>query len=65
MGTTVVAVQAFCPLCGSPVLSVGRGGRVFEDEVHAIQIGGDLGRGYMLCDDCGILTDLSEGLTLN
>ncbi len=65
MGTTFAAVQAFCPLCGSPVLSVGRSGRVFDEDVHPIQLGPELGRGYMLCDDCGILTNLPSNLTLN
>jgi hypothetical protein len=65
MGTTFAAVQAFCPLCGSPVLSVGRSGRVLDDDVHPIQLGPELGRGYTLCDDCGILTNLPSNLTLN
>ena len=65
MGTTFAAVQAFCPLCGSPVLSVGRTGRVLDDDVHPIQLGPELGRGYTLCDDCGILTNLPSNLTLN
>ena len=65
MGTTFANVQAFCPLCGSPVLSVGRTGRVLDDDVHPIQLGPELGRGYTLCDDCGILTNLPSNLTLN
>ena len=65
MGTTFAAVQAFCPLCGSPVLSVGRTGRVLDEDVHPIQLGPELGRGYTLCDDCGILTNLPSNLTLN
>jgi hypothetical protein len=65
MGTTFATVQAFCPLCGSPVLSVGRTGRVFDDDAHPIQLGPELGRGYMLCDDCAILTNLPSDLTLN
>jgi len=65
MGTTFAAVQAFCPLCGSPVLSIGRTGRVLEEDVHPIQLGPEQGRGYTLCDDCGILTALPSDLTLN
>jgi hypothetical protein len=65
MGTTFAAVQAFCPLCGSPVLSIGRTGRVLDEDVHPIQLGPELGRGYTLCDDCGILTNLPSNLTLN
>ena len=65
MGTTFATVQAFCPLCGSPVLSVGRTGRVLDEDIHPIQLGPELGRGYTLCDDCGILTNLPSNLTLN
>jgi hypothetical protein len=65
MGTTIAAVQALCPLCGSPVLSVGRSGRVFAEDLRPIQLGPELGRGYTLCDDCGLLAHLPSGLTLN
>ena len=67
MGTSIaaVAVQARCPLCGSPVLSVGRHGRVIAEDVHPIQIGPEFRRGYSLCDDCGLLADLPNDLTLN
>ena len=65
MGTTFATVQALCPLCGSPVLSVGRSGRILDDDVHPIQLGPELGRGYTLCDDCEILTRLPGDLTLN
>ncbi len=65
MGTPVVSgVEARCPLCGSPVLSVARSGRVVAADQRAIPLG-DLGRGYLLCDDCGVLADLPVGLTLN
>jgi hypothetical protein len=65
MGTTFAAVQALCPLCGSPVLSVSRGGRVLSDELHPIPLGRDLGRGYTLCDDCGVLAHIPADLTFN
>jgi len=65
MATTVPALRARCPLCGSPVLSVGRSGHVLDDDLHPIQVGPELGRGYTLCDDCGILADLPDDLTLN
>ena len=65
MGTTFAAVQAFCPLCGSPVLSIGRTGRVFDEDFHPVQLGPEGGRAYTLCDDCGILTNLPSNLTLN
>lgn len=69
MGTPVVSgrratsAEARCPLCGSSVLSVSRSGLVTAAE-RAIPIG-DFGRGYLLCDDCGVLADLPAGLTLN
>jgi hypothetical protein len=65
MGTTITAVQALCPLCGSPVLSVGRSGRVFAEDLRPIQLGPEIGRGYTLCDDCGLLAHLPTDLTLN
>jgi hypothetical protein len=65
MGTTVATIQAQCPLCGAPVLSVSRGGRVISEDLHPIQLGSTIGRGYTLCDDCGVLARLPAGLTLN
>jgi hypothetical protein len=65
MGTPIAAVHALCPLCASPVLSVGRSGRVFAEDLHPIQLGPELGRGYTLCDDCGLLARLPSQLTLN
>jgi hypothetical protein len=65
MDTSFAAIEACCPLCGSPVLSIGRTGRVLTDDLHPIQIGSELGRGYSLCDHCAILADLPTNLTLN
>ncbi|PYQ24372.1 MAG: hypothetical protein DMF79_01950 [Acidobacteria bacterium] len=65
MGTSFVAVTACCPLCGSSVLSVSGAGRVLSEEGHPIALTGDRARGYMLCDDCGMLADLPTDLTLN
>jgi hypothetical protein len=67
MGTSIVVtgVQARCPLCGSPVLSLARSGKVVAFDLRAIPLGSEFGRGYMLCDDCGVLADLPAGLTLN
>lgn len=66
MGTNVVTtgLEARCPLCGSPVLSLARG-RIVSIDLRAVPIGGEFGRGYTLCDDCGVLADLPSGLTLN
>jgi hypothetical protein len=65
VGTGFAAVQALCPLCGSPVLSLSRSGRVVSEDLRPIQLGSDLGRGYTLCDDCGLLANLPGDLTLN
>jgi len=65
MATSFAAVQTRCPLCGSPVLSFGRGGQIEREELHPIQLGPDFARSYTLCDDCGILADLPANLTLN
>ena len=66
MGTSITnLVEAHCPLCGSPVLSVARSGRVVAFELRTIPLGNDFGRGYTLCDDCGVLADLPAGLTIN
>jgi hypothetical protein len=47
------------------VLSVARGGRTIDEDVHPIQVGLDFGRGYVLCEACGVLADLPSTLTLN
>ena len=65
MSTSFAAVSACCPLCGSSVLSVTRNGRVLDEDLHPIQLGRELGRGYSLCDDCGVLAALPGDLTLN
>jgi hypothetical protein len=65
MGTTIATLQALCPLCGSPVLSVGRGGRVTSEDLHPVQIGRGHARGYTLCDDCAVLALLPANLTRN
>jgi hypothetical protein len=65
MGISAGAIQAQCPLCGSPLLSIGRGGRVTSEDLHPILLGPGGGRGYSLCDDCGVLADLPTNLTLN
>lgn len=61
----VSTVGARCPLCGSPVLSLAASGKVIVLDARAIQLGSELGRGYTLCDDCGLLADLPASSTLN
>ena len=65
--TTVVAVDAGCPLCGTSMLSFGRGGRVTAEDLHAVPLHrrGGAGEGYMVCDECGVLANLPPDLTLN
>lgn len=65
MAATVPMLRAHCPLCGSPVLSVARSGHAFDEDVHPIQVGLDLGLGYTLCQACGVLADMPSDLTLN
>lgn len=70
MATTsvVVGMDARCPLCGSPILSFGRGGRVLAEDLHPVPLhrrGVGAGEGYMVCDDCGMLAELPHDITLN
>jgi hypothetical protein len=65
MGTSLMAVSARCPLCGSRVLSVNGAGHVLSDDRHPVAMGRENGSGYTLCEDCGVLADLPTDLTLN
>jgi hypothetical protein len=64
---SVAAVQARCPLCGVPLLSIGRGGRVQVQDLHPVPLFKDRssGEGYMLCDECAMLAELPHDITLN
>ena len=67
MATFVAAtMDTPCPLCGSPVLTLGRGGRVLAEDIHAVPMhryrGGE---SYSLCDDCAVLAMLPTDLTVN
>jgi hypothetical protein len=48
-------------------LSFGLGGRVVAEDLHPVPLHrqGGTGEGYMVCDDCGVLAELSAELTLN
>lgn len=65
--TSVVAMDARCPLCESPILSFGLGGRVVSEDLHPVPLHrrGGAGEGYMVCDDCGVLAELPLDITLN
>jgi hypothetical protein len=66
MATYVAAFDTPCPLCGSPVLSLGRDGRVLSEDIHAIPLHRHRGsEGYSLCDDCAVLALLPTDLTVN
>ena len=63
-----VGTHAHCPLCGEAILSVNAGGRIVREESHPVPLytRGHHGEGYMLCDGCGFLAQLSRvHLTLN
>jgi len=67
MAAFTLAVDARCPLCGSSILTVSRGGHVVSEDLHPVPLRQSHrpGEGYMLCDDCGMLADLPLNSTLN
>jgi hypothetical protein len=66
MAAFAVPVDARCPLCGTSILSVSRGGHITAEDLHAVPLYNNGScEGYMLCDDCGLLTELPTDLTLN
>jgi hypothetical protein len=67
MASSVVGMDALCPLCGAAILSIGLGGRVLAEDLHPVRMHkrGGGGEGYMLCDDCGVLAELPTNITLN
>jgi hypothetical protein len=65
--TTVVAVEARCPLCGTPIdtpgaarVSAGRGAHLISLYKH-----GGGAEGFLLCEECSLLTAFPAGITLN
>jgi hypothetical protein len=61
-----VGAGACCPICGERVFTVGAEGQVEAADVHPIPLyRRDTGEGYSVCDDCGFLAQLPEGLTIN
>jgi predicted RNA-binding Zn-ribbon protein involved in translation (DUF1610 family) len=67
MAAFTLAVDAHCPLCGVSILSVNSGGHVLSETLHPVPLHRSrrVGEGYMLCDDCGMLADLTPDSTLN
>jgi hypothetical protein len=67
MAAFALAVDARCPVCGAPILSVGASGRVLAMDLHLVPLRTHdrPGSGYTVCDDCGILAELTTDLTLN
>ena len=68
MAAFALAVDARCPLCGVPILSVGVSGRVLAQDLHLVPLrthDRGVGQGYTVCDDCGTLAELTADLTLN
>jgi len=70
MATHVAArttVDAHCPLCGESILTVNSRGRIISEDMHPIPLytHGRSGEGYMVCDECGFLAQLSGTLTVN
>ena len=68
MAAFALAVDARCPLCGDPILSVGRSGRVVAQDLHLVplrQHERGIAPGYTICDECGWLAEMSSDLTVN
>ena len=61
------AVDAHCPLCGESILTVNSHGRIISEDLHPIPLysHGRSGEGYMVCDECGFLAELSGTFTVN
>ena len=61
------AVDAHCPLCGESILTVNSRGRIISEDLHPIPLYSHRrsGEGYMVCDECGFLAELSGTLTVN
>ena len=60
-------MRTCCPLCDAPILSIGRRGVVTLEELHPVAFfnARGMGQGYLLCEQCFTLTDLSANLALN
>lgn len=60
-------LHARCPLCGAVLLTVGPGGHVSTGDLRGMTLvtSGPGGQSFLLCDDCGRLTETADGLSVN
>jgi hypothetical protein len=67
MATPTLTMETRCPLCEVPIVSIGRRGDVRIEELHPVALfsARGMGQGYLLCEDCFILTGLPADITLN
>jgi hypothetical protein len=68
MAAFALAVDARCPVCGAPILSIGVSGRVLAEDLHLVPLRTHdrrFGQAYTVCDDCGTLAEMTDELTLN
>ena len=56
---------ALPPLRVARVVHSAGAGASFAEDLHPIQLRPESGRGYTLCDDCGVLANLPTDLTRN
>jgi hypothetical protein len=67
MAAFALAVDARCPVCGVPILSIGTRGQVLAQDLHLVPLRAHDSRAgqYIVCEDCGRLAELTADLTLN
>ena len=67
MAAAFVLSDARCPVCGTSILSFGKGGRVESEDLHPVPIykSRHAGEGYMICDECAVLAGMPRDMTLN
>jgi hypothetical protein len=58
---------ANCPLCGESILTVNSRGHIVSEDMHPVPLYTHKrnGEGYMVCDGCGFLAQLSWTATVN
>jgi hypothetical protein len=69
MGTSGAAATlgTRCPLCGSPILSVGAHGIVRMEEARTMPLFNSrgMGQGYLLCEECFALAGLPQSMMVH